>query len=258
MKRKVPKEKEKTGIGGLDESLKGGIPKGNLVLVSGGAGTGKTTLCLQFLVEGANNQQKVLYISTEQKNEEIFRQAEPYLWKISDLEEKGLFKVMFIDILKDDNNLDRIRNELETYKPGRVVLDSLSTFSEYTATNEYAKQMLLKRGGVAQRAIDQIIPENISEKVMTKRMLGSLINELKQPGITALVTSELPEKGDRLSSDGISEFLADGVILLYYWEIGEVEERALKIRKMRYTAHDGGAMLYKMGQNGIEIKKGEI
>ncbi len=249
--------KEKTGIEGLDESLKGGIPQGNLVLISGGAGTGKTTLCLQFLVEGALKQQKSLYISTEQKNEEIFRQAEPYGWKIPELESKGLLKVMYIDILKDENNVEKIKAELETYKPTRVVVDSLSTFSEYTAVNEYSRQLLLKRGGVAQRAIDQIVPENISEKVMTKRMLGTLINDLKKPGITTLVTSELPEKGERLSSDGISEFLADGVILLYYMEFGEIEERAMKVRKMRYTAHDSKALMYEMGQKGLEIKKEE-
>lgn len=250
--------KEKTGINGLDESLKGGIPQGNLVLISGGAGTGKTTLCLQFLVEGASSNERTLYISTEQKNEEIFRQAEPYGWKIAELEEKGLFKVMFIDILKDENNLEKIKQELDTYKPQRVVVDSLSTFSEYTAVNEYSRQLLLKRGGVAQRAVDQIVPENISDRVIIKRMLGTLINDLKRPGMTTFVTSELPEKGERLSSDGMSEFLADGVILLYYWEIGEIEERALKIRKMRYTAHDSGAMLYKMGEKGIEIRKEEI
>ncbi len=251
-------EKEKTGILGLDDALKGGIPKGNVVLVSGGAGTGKTTLCLQFLVTGSMQNQKSLYISTEQNNEEVFRQASPYGWNIAELEKKGLFKVLFIDILKDENNLEKIYREIEQFKPSRVVVDSLSTFSEYTAVNEYSRQILLKRGGVAQRAIDQIIPENISEKVITKRMLGSLISDLKKPGVTTLVTSELPEKGETLSSDGISEFLADGVFLLYYWEIGEMEERALKIRKMRYTAHDGGAMLYQMNNSGIEIKKGEI
>ncbi|MBI4360504.1 AAA family ATPase [Candidatus Micrarchaeota archaeon] len=251
-------ERKKTGISGLDKALNGGIPNGNIVLISGGAGTGKTTLCLQFLVEGAKNGEKTLYISTEQNDGEIKRQAEPYGWQIAELEEKNLFKVLHVNILKDEDNLEKIKKTIEELKPERIVLDSLSTYSDYTAVTQYARELLLKRGGVAQRAIDQIMPQNISEKVIIKRMLATLINDLKSPGATTLITSELPETKGQLSSDGISEFLADGVILLYYWEIGEVEEHAMKIRKMRYTPHDSRALMYNMSRSGIEVKAGEI
>ena len=66
----------KTGIQGLDRALNGGIPSGNMVLVSGGAGTGKSTFCLEFIVNGANTfGEKGLYLSTEQNKDELYKQA---------------------------------------------------------------------------------------------------------------------------------------------------------------------------------------
>ena len=47
------REKEKTGIDGLDKMLNGGIPQGNQVVLAGGPGTGKTLLCMEFLYRGA-------------------------------------------------------------------------------------------------------------------------------------------------------------------------------------------------------------
>ena len=62
----------KTGIQGLDKALMGGFPQGNTVLISGGAGTGKSTFCLQFLINGAALfGEKGLYVSTEQTREEL-------------------------------------------------------------------------------------------------------------------------------------------------------------------------------------------
>ena len=80
-------EKTKFGIQGLDKALEGGIPGGNLVLISGGAGTGKSTLCLQFLLNGATLfGEKALYISTEQSSEELFKQAASFGWDLEKLE----------------------------------------------------------------------------------------------------------------------------------------------------------------------------
>ena len=151
--------------------------------------------------------------------------------------------------------LSKIADTIDAFSPLRVVVDSLTTFSEYTGMNEYARELLLKRGGVGMRNIDQVVPMHLSERTAIKRMLASLLSRLRSSNTTILLTSELPEKGSRLSSDGVSEFLADGVILLYYWEIGSVEEHALKIRKMRYAAHEKNPLPYSFGSAGVEIIK---
>ena len=72
-------DRTQTGIEGLDKALNGGIPFKNIVLVSGGAGTGKSTLCMQYLINGAKMfNEKGLYISTEQSREELLRAAANY------------------------------------------------------------------------------------------------------------------------------------------------------------------------------------
>lgn len=246
------------GIAGLDRALKGGLPKGNIVLVSGGAGTGKSTLCLHYLVTGARRGEKSLYVTTEQNEGALSRQADNYGLSFKKLVDEGLIRVLYVDILQEDGIIQKIRDVVKSFLPQRIVVDSLTTFSEYASSTDLARDILLRQGGVAVRNIDQVVPGVISERTMIKRMLASLITELRGFGSTVLLTSELPEKGDRLSSDGVTEFLADGVILLYYWEIGTVEERAMKIRKMRYTSHETRSLFYCIGDDGIEIKKEEL
>ena len=75
-------ERVKTGIEGLDKALNGGIPKKNIVLVSGGAGTGKSTLCMQYLVNGCKMGEKGLYISTEQNESELKKAASNFGWDL--------------------------------------------------------------------------------------------------------------------------------------------------------------------------------
>ncbi len=251
-------ERVKTGIDGLDAALNGGIPKGNLVLISGGAGTGKSTLCMQYLLAGAKAGENCLYVSTEQSDKEFLRQAEKYGWPLKELIDAGKIRVLYVDILSEDNAFSKIIDTISSFSPSRVAVDSLTTFSEYTGMNEYSKEVLLKRGGVALRSVDQIMPLRVSERTVIKRMLASLLARLRSTNATILLTSELPEKGNKLSSDGISEFLADGVLMLNHLGVGLSQFRSLQVRKMRYTGHSNDTFGYDFKQNGIEFVENAV
>src|SRR6476620_5086778 len=72
----------KTGVPGLDEILGGGLPRKRVYLAQGDPGTGKTTLGLQFLLQGVNEGQSVLHITLSETKEEITAVAESHGWSL--------------------------------------------------------------------------------------------------------------------------------------------------------------------------------
>ncbi len=246
-------QRVKTGIGGLDNALLGGIPEKNLVLISGGAGTGKSTLCLQYLIAGALTGEKSLYVTTEQQVFEIEKQALAYGWDLKNFVENGLLKIIYIDVLKEPKVLKIIAEAVEDFSPQRIALDSLSTFSEFAVVSALAEEIIFKRVDSGITNADSTIPKSISEKTMIKRMLATLINELRSLNATILLTSEIPIDDKSLSSDGISEFLTDGVITLYNLGIGSSEFMSLRILKMRYTKHNRNYLFYELSEKGFTI-----
>jgi len=77
-----PKSRAKTGVPGLDNILGGGLPTGHLYLVQGDPGSGKTTLGLQFLMEGVRNGENILYITLSESQDELRGVAQSHGWDI--------------------------------------------------------------------------------------------------------------------------------------------------------------------------------
>jgi KaiC/GvpD/RAD55 family RecA-like ATPase len=224
----------KTGIPGLDKLLNGGIPNGNIVLVSGGCGTGKTNFALHFIKEGLKNGEKCLYVTTEEQPERIKKAARTF-WK--DIEKVNIdIKHIFPSKQNLKEEFSRafgtgvvLRNELKEAKYDRIVIDSISTFTSF----------LEKKGDV-------------------RLGIHTIFEMLRATGATCLVTAELQEGGEAFSRDGISEFIADGVILLYFTGVAGEEARSLQIRKMRLTGHEKGFAPFDLSDKGITINIEDI
>ena len=77
-------DKAKTGIWGLDDILAGGFSRGHLFLVEGAPGTGKTTIALQFLLDGVNAGEKCLYITLSETERELREGAASHGWSLGD------------------------------------------------------------------------------------------------------------------------------------------------------------------------------
>src|SRR6201994_147071 len=73
-----------TGISGLDDILNGGLPQGHLYLVEGNPGTGKTTLALQFLLEGIRVGESVIYVTLSESKKELQQVARSHGWAAAD------------------------------------------------------------------------------------------------------------------------------------------------------------------------------
>ena len=127
-----------TGILGLDKILKGGLPKNRLHLIEGSPGTGKTTLGLQFLLEGVRTGDKCLYITLSESRDELNAVAQSHGWSldgmaVQDLTESGesltdnsRYTVFHPSEVELDETTRLILDEVERTNPDRIVFDSLS------------------------------------------------------------------------------------------------------------------------------------
>ena len=227
----------KIGIQELDNLLNGGIPQGNIVLLSGGAGTGKSTLALQYAVNGATLfGEKALYVSTEQNRAELIRQAAGFNWDIESLEQKSLLKVIFFDITTGTSFLKQLEEVITAFQPKRLVIDSLTTLTDALLVSGIGEGEEFSMVQIA----ETINPIPRTDKIVSKSILYSLFRVLKKYKLTTLLTSELPEEHEALSADGVSEFVADGVIILKSLTMGDSSSRNLEVKKMRYTPILGG------------------
>jgi circadian clock protein KaiC len=241
----------KTGIQGLDKALSGGVPQGNIVLISGGAGTGKSTFCLQFLINGAALfGEKGLYISTEQTREELYKQAAGYDWRLADLEQRNLVKILFFDITGPDGFPEKLNALINEFRPKRLVIDSLTTLTDSLIVSGVGED---KQFSLVQIA-ETVNPIPRTEQIVTKTILYRLFKEIRKFSITTLLTTEMPENQQTLSADGVSEFISDGVLLLNAIAVGDTLNRTMTLRKMRYTKIDAGIKSYDITDAGFALE----
>jgi circadian clock protein KaiC len=133
-----PNPPVKTGIAGLDEILPGGLPAHRLYLVEGLPGTGKTTLALQFLLEGLRSGERGLYFTLSETKEELLEVAQSHDWSLEgiDLFELGAsqarlepeqeYTVFHPEEVELAETARHVYTEVERINPTRVVFDSLS------------------------------------------------------------------------------------------------------------------------------------
>jgi circadian clock protein KaiC len=127
-----------TGIPGLDTVLGGGLTPSRIYLVEGEPGTGKTTTGLQFLKEGVRNGETVVYITLAETSEELRAVAASHGWTLDHihmhevlptedlLREEQQYTMFHPSEVEMANTVQLILSAIETHKPTRVVLDSLS------------------------------------------------------------------------------------------------------------------------------------
>jgi len=229
----------KTGIDLLDSDLGGGIPCGNVVLISGGSGVGKTTFCMQFLMKGIELGEKgVFFTATENVtklkkfqggfdffDEEYIKSKDINiidLWIVADklglnpehytLEEANLFFEVIRDIVKEIG-------------AKRLVIDSITSLCYRLKTREMIRDFIFK--------------------------LGSSLTALN---CTTLLTSEVAPMVLQFSQNEIEEFISDGIIFLSDIERKGDLIRTFQIIKMRGTSHSRTKYVLNMSsKNGVDI-----
>ncbi len=148
--------KAKTGIWGLDDILSGGFARGHVFLVEGAPGTGKTTVALQFLREGAQAGEKCLYITLSETERELRQGAASHGWKLEDnieifellppeslLDSEQQQSLLYSSDLELGETTRQIFGAVDRVRPDRVVLDSLSEIRLLAQSSlRYRRQIL--------------------------------------------------------------------------------------------------------------------
>jgi circadian clock protein KaiC len=125
-----------TGIFGLDTFIGGGLPRRRLYLVEGDPGVGKTTLALQFLMEGVARKERVLLVSLAESPEELEAVARSHGWALEGIDmfnlgptqfgEEEQYSIMQPSEMELSETVAKIAAEVHRLRPSRVVLDSLA------------------------------------------------------------------------------------------------------------------------------------
>lgn len=217
-------ERLSTGTEGLDEVLEGGFPEGSVNLVTGGPGSGKTTMCSQFARAGMDKGQKCLYITTGQRPSDVRRDAKE-LGIDLDITDESL---SMAHVSPSQHVAEDIKERISDSSFERIVLDSISVFEM-----------------------------NWGQKEQIRKYVNRLMEHFRDIDATVLVTSERPNADDGLTRFGVAEFLVDGVIVLEGYSLGETAYRTARIVKMRRTPIDGRLRGIKFEKDGLKLEKEE-
>jgi circadian clock protein KaiC len=222
-----------TGIHGLDDILRGGLPKNQIYLVQGKPGTGKTTLAMQFLLEGLKQKEKCLYITFSETKSELETVAQSHEWDLTGLSILELSTIsenigselrntlFHPSELELNRVIEILLNKVKEVNPTRIVIDSVSELRLLAETShKYRRQMLSFK----------------------EFFIGR--------GSTVLFLDDMTME----AGDMHVQSIVHGVLLLEKLRAGYgVERREFHVSKMRGVPFRGGTHDYVIEKGGIVI-----
>lgn len=223
----------KSGIQGLDEILGGGLLEGSIITISGPTGSGRSTMALQFLYNGAMvHDEPGLYISIEESKQDFFFHMSGYTWDLDEAEKER--KLIFLDY--------------PIYEVDQIL-------AQYGAIQE-----IINSTGVKRVVIDSIMPIALFFPDGEERKKGflKLIDNVRKWGVTTVIVAETTQAvtkgGLPKSAYGIESFTDGWINLHHLFDEGRNERvRSVEVIKMKGMRHSTRNYPAEIGVNGFTV-----
>ena len=222
----------KTGIEGLDKILLGGLPKSHLYILQGQPGVGKTTLAMQFLLEGRALGESVLYVTLSETAADLKSSAVAHGWTMDGIE---IYE-----------NWSAAASDIDAYHtlfhPSEV--DLSATIREFLAAVEELKPLRIVFDSLAELRL------LAGDDLRYRRQIMALRDNFSQHKSTVMLLDDGSAGKDDLQIQSI----AHGVIQMYDSapDYG-ANRRRIRIAKLRGVGYQGGYHDYKIETGGIKI-----
>lgn len=216
------------GNGDLDRMAGGGLFRDSIILVSGPTGCGKTLMASTFAAQGCRDGERVLYLAYEESPQQLLRNAESWSLEFSRWQQDGTLRVIcsYPEAMGLEDHLLVIQREIETFKPSRLIVDSVSAM-ERVGSVRYFREFVV-----------------------------GLCSYAKQQEVCSLFTSTTPRLsgGDSITEAHIST-ITDSIILLRYVEIEGHIRRGIAVMKMRGSQHAKQVYEFTIDNKGLHIAR---
>ena len=225
--------KAPTGIRGLDEITRGGLPQGRSTLVTGGTGTGKTLLGLQFLVAGAREHgEPGVLVTFEESAEKVTANVASLGFDLDGLQRDGMLIIMAFPV----EAAEIVETGEFDFGPLSLVLDDA-----------------IRRIGARRVVLDsiEVLFGAFKAQAIVRAELGRLFGWLEGREVTAIVTGERAD--DALTRHGIEEYVSDCVIVLDHRVYEGVATRRLQVVKYRGSTHETNEYPFLITVRGFEV-----
>jgi len=228
-----PIPKVPTKIAGLDEILEGGIPRGRTTVVSGGPGSGKTVLGLEFLCRGAMAGEPGVFITLEERAEAIRLNASAMGWDLAALEKAGKLAIIEARLLGEE------------IVAGDFDIQGLLAIVGGHVKRIGARHLVMDALDVLLRIYDDLKRE--------RNELSRLHDWLTDQGLTSVLSVKTRHDDNQGSQYEFLDFMADCVIRLDHRVVGQVATRRLRVIKYRGSGFGTNEYPYVFGEHGIVL-----
>jgi circadian clock protein KaiC len=229
LRHEQQRERLSTGVPGMDEMIGGGIVAGDAVMLTGPAGSGKSTVATQFIAEGLRQGETAVIAVFEEYPEDYLARADARDSEVGRMIHEKKLELIYLRPLdlSVDEALAAILEAVKRLGATRIVIDSLSGFEV---------------------ALAPTFREDFRES------LYRLVGTLTATGVTVFMTAEVAEGFSevRFTSEKVS-FITDEIIVQRYVEIEGELKRVMAVIKMRGSDHSHEFRLYEITANGVHV-----